>query len=363
MSTPRYSQQAPTIAPQHAPASVPPSTSPVAPARISAMEWLERRSQPYIVITMAIVAVVRGFYIFSDKLVNLAHVPAINVPLSIGTGVALALASELTVTIAGRRGKRNTTLLYNARLALASCPERQRELWEVEVERLREQVQANKWALRIAMLMSLVAAASYLIDSTGAVGFVPFLIASAIAGYVLYLMYYHGVQTDEIPDDKSAAVASIIEDRLHALRIGLVEDLQRMRDTELLTPGAKMAIIAAGLPVPAQRQMMPVIRLMMRPAEAVEPEDETAGWLSMRDIAEIKGEVGDGRTLDNLTRKYRRRASDNAHAYPDKIKLDPVRGWLVEPSFADGFFKLGQSQALAVVTGPVVDATAHIQAV
>ena len=87
----------------------------------SFMAWLERRSQPYIVGTMAAVAILRGFYLFTDKLVNLAHFPALNAVLSLVTGILLSGASELTITIAGRRHKLFKTQLFNAKLALASA--------------------------------------------------------------------------------------------------------------------------------------------------------------------------------------------------------------------------------------------------
>src|SRR5690348_11327889 len=84
--------------------------------RVSFMQWLERRSQPYIVGSMAIVAVLRGFYLFTDKLVNLAHYPALNAVLSLVTGILLSGASELTITIAGRRHKLFKVQLFNAKL-------------------------------------------------------------------------------------------------------------------------------------------------------------------------------------------------------------------------------------------------------
>jgi hypothetical protein len=38
--------------------------------------------------------------------------------------------------------------------------------------------------------------------------------------------------------------------------------------------------------------------------------------------------------------KYRRRLAANAHKYPQHIRLDPVRGWLIEPGLAESFFAL-----------------------
>lgn len=308
--------------------------------RFSFMEWLERRSQPYIVGSMAIVAVLRGFYLFTDKLVNLAHYTALNATLSLVTGVLLSCASELTITIAGRRHKLFKVQLFNAKLALASATLKQKPIWEVEVERLADQVKANAWAMRISMGMSLLAAASYLIDSTGAVGFIGFAIASALAAYVLYLMYYHGVQTDEIVEDGTAETADAIREELNLIRI---EEIARLRSTlasAAVSPTGRLALIASGLPIPDQRQVMPILRLMLRAESPEEEADPTATWLAMRDVALRAGEDLINRTVDDVTRKYRRKCASQARRYPDLIQLHPVRGWIVEPTFVEGFFDL-----------------------
>lgn len=304
------------------------------------MEWLERRSQPYIVGSMAIVAVLRGFYLFTDKLVNLAHYPALNAGLSLMTGILLSGASELTITIAGRRHKLFKVQLFNTKLALASATLKQKPIWDVEVERLADQVKANAWAMRISMDMSLLAAASYLIDSTGAAGFIAFAMASALAAYVLYLMYYHGVQTDEIKEDGSADTAESIKESLNVIR---VEELTRLRTTlasAAVSLTARLALIASGLPIPDQRQVIPILKLLLRVEEEQDEQDGTQGWLSTRDIALRAGEDLQERKADDAMRKYRRRLSSNAHRYPERIRLDPVRGWLIEPSLAESFFGL-----------------------
>lgn len=308
--------------------------------RFSFMQWLERRSQPYIVGSMAIVAVLRGFYLFTDKLVNLAHYRALNAVLSLLTGLLLSGASELTITIAGRRHKLYKSQLFNAKLALASAPSKQQPIWAVEVERLTDQVRANAWAMRFSMGMSLLAAASYLIDSTGAAGFLGFAVASALAAYVLYLMYYHGVQTDEITEDGSAATADAIREELNLIRL---EEIARLRGTLAasgVSPAGRLALIASGLPIPDQRQVMPILRLMLRAETPDVPTDPTASWLSMREVALRAGEDLVNRHVDDVTRKYRRKCAAQARRYPDLLQLHPTRGWIVEPTFAEGFFDL-----------------------
>lgn len=308
--------------------------------KFSLIHWLERPSQPYIVASMAIVAVRRGFYLFTDKLINLSHYPAINAPLSLFTGILLSGSSELSITFAGRRHKLYKQQLFTARLALASATPKQKPMWEIEVERLSDQVRANLWAMRISMGMSLLAAASYLIDSTGTAGFLAFLVASALAGYVLYLMYYHGVQTDEIKEDTAGRMAESIRDELNVIRL---EEMGRLREalrTTSVNPSGRLAIIASGLSIPDQRQVIPILRLLLRIEEPADQVSETATWLSTRDLALHKGADMATRKADDVMRKYRRRLSSNADHFPQQIRLDPIRGWLIEPTFAQEFFNL-----------------------
>lgn len=318
-----------------------PSPPQVPRKKLGVMEWLERRSRSYIVIATSIAAVIRGFYLFTDKLVNLTRFPLLNYPLSIVTGIIMSIVSELTISIAGRRHKLYKQQLYAAKMALASANKQTAEMWKVEVERIQDQVHANLWAMRVSMAMSLVAAASYLIDSTGAEGFIQFLIASSLAGYVLYMMYYHGVQADEIKEDGSAETAQLIKETLNVIR---VEEVNRLR-SELQNMGtlsvpARLALIASGLPVPDQRQVMPTVRLLLKGESEPEEVTDTSHWYTMKDVALAKGEDLIRGNADNITRKYRRRCADNAHKFPESIRLDPMRGWLIEPQFAKDFFDL-----------------------
>jgi hypothetical protein len=194
--------------------------------------------------------------------------------------------------------------------------------------------------MRISMGMSLLAAASYLIDSTGAVGFLAFAVASALAAYVLYLVYYHGVQTDEIREDGAAETAETIRAELNLIRI---EEIARLRSTlasASVSPAGRLALIASGLPIPDQRQVMPILRLMLRAEEPETDADPTANWLTMRDVALRAGDDLASRHLDDVTRKYRRKCAANVRRFPDLIQLHPTRGWIVEPTFAEGFFNL-----------------------
>lgn len=311
--------------------------------KIGAMEWLEKRSQPYIVYATAAAAVIRGFYLFTDKLINLAKIPALNIPLSILTGIIMSITSELTISIAGRRHKLYKAKLYAAELGAASANKAQKPIWDVEVKRLNDQVKANLLAMRVSMGMSLLAAASYLIDSTGAAGIIPMLIASSLAGYVLYMMYYHGVQTDEIKEDGSAETAEEILETLNVIRVEEVARLRaELQNAASLSVPARIALIASGLPIPDQRRIMPTVKLLLRADDGSDPEgaDDAASWYTMRDIAMMKGEDFTQRRADDIMRKYRRKVSDNAHKHPADIRLDPMRGWLVEPVFAEAFFDL-----------------------
>ncbi|MBA3824623.1 MAG: hypothetical protein H0X24_12110 [Ktedonobacterales bacterium] len=320
------------------------------------MEWLEKKSQPYIVIATTIAAVIRGFYLFTDKLVNLTQLPWLNLPLSVVTGIIMSIVSELTISIAGRRHKLYKQQLYIAKMSAANATKQTKEIWQVEVERLKDQVAANILAMRVSMVMSLVAASSYLIDSTGAQGLISFLVASSLAGYVLYMMYYHGVQTDEIKEDGSQETADNILDTLNAIRI---EEVQRLR-TELqnmatLSVPARLALIASGLPITSQKAVMPTVRLLLKQEEPEEERTDISGWYTMKEIALHMGEDLIHGNADNITRKYRRRCADNAHKFPESIRLDPMRGWLIEPEFAKEFFDLPDSDVV-VGNGTIVDA-------
>jgi hypothetical protein len=295
---------------------------------------------------MAGVAVLRGFYLFTDRLVNLAHYPWLNLPLSVGTGILLSVASELTITIAGRRHKRFKAQLFNARLAHASATGKHQPIWAVEVERLTEQVSANQWAMRVSMAMSLLSAASYLIDSTGAASVLAFVVAVALAGYTLFLMYFHGVQTEAIHDDGTAETAAALRDALHRIRLEETVRLRTLLQEATVSPSARLALIASGLPIPDQRQVLPILRLLLRVEEHTET-DSTAVWLTMRDVALRAGDDLVGRKADDVARKYRRRCSDNAHKHPETIRLDAGRGWIVEPDFAVTFFHLPPERAAA----------------
>lgn len=332
---------------------------PVLPKKVGVMEWLERRSQPYIVIATSIAAVIRGFYLFTDKLINLTHIPLLNIPLSVGTGIIMSIVSELTISIAGRRHKLYKAQLYAAKMSLATANKQQKEVWKVEVERLGEQVKGNLLAMRVSMGMSLVAAASYLIDSTGAAGFIQFATASALAGYVLYMMYYHGVQTDEIKDDGAIETEERI---IHELNLMRVEEVGRLavdlRSQGTLSVPARLALIASGLRAPAQRQVMPTVRLLLNQPTTNDDELDTANWYTIRDIALMLGKdlVGkSSRDIDNICRNYRRKASDHAHQFPDRVRLDPVRGWVVEPDYAADLYDLPDG-VITVNGNLVVDA-------
>lgn len=326
--------------------------------QMSPMERLETQSQPYIVYIMAGVAVIRGFYLFTDKLVNLSHYPAVNFPLSIVTGLALSLVSEITVSIAGRRQKRYANKLFQAELMVASCPKSQKDIWATQVKHFKEQKSANTTALYVSMGMSLIAASSYLIDSTRAALGVPMLIASALAAYVLYLMFYHGVQTDEIRADGTDETAEQIFEEMNALRVDAMARLRQQFATAEMGIPQMLPIIASGLPIQDRRQVMPILKLLIgkeEPEALQEDDDDTSSWWSMKQLALVAGEDFSKRKADDITRKYRRRVSDNAHKFPEYIKLDPVKGWLIEPSFAAKLFSV--PPAIPLEQSIVVDGT------
>ncbi|HKD73985.1 MAG TPA: hypothetical protein VKB76_00765, partial [Ktedonobacterales bacterium] len=263
----------------------------------------------------------------------------------------LAIISEITISIAGRRAKAFRALLYQAEQARAVGKKRDRELWDVEIKKLRDQVKANVWMMRGAIVLSLYAGASYLIDSIGLTGHqhtdrlatgISVLSAVAIVGYVLWLVVYHGVQTDEIPEDGTSETAARIQDQLNLMRI---EEMARLRDdlaSRSLDVGARLALIASGLPITGQRLVMPTIKLLLgRGEDDGDGVDELAGWWNMRTLALACGEdFTSGRKPDDITRKYRRRCSDNAEKYRDTIRMHPMLGWVVEPQFAKEFWNI-----------------------
>jgi len=328
---------------------------------VSTMERLETQSQPYIVGTMAIVAAVRTMYIFTDKLVNLTQWGVVNVIFSGVSGLLLAVVSELSISIAGRRHKRYKTLLYQAKMAQAVAKKKDRDLWEVEVKKLTDSVAANLFMMRVAMGMSLYAAASYLIDSIGATGVhqaglfaqgIATLSAVAIAGYVLYLMYYHGVQTDEITEDLTESMAIHVEDALARIRVDALERIRGRLDNQELSVPAELALIASGLPITSQRLVMPTVKLLLGAREDRDDDgDNTATWWNMKQLALACGEnFASGRKADDITRKYRRRCADNAEKYQDDIRIDTERGYIVNPDFAKDFWGISDDAFMSMFT-------------
>jgi hypothetical protein len=313
--------------------------------QLTAMEWLERRTQPYIVWTMSISAAIRTVYVFTEHIVDLTKIGALNTFINAVTGIALALISDLTIVIAGRRRKLYNQHLFNAKLALASAKKSQLELWQVEVKRLEEQVNANNFAMWAAMIMSIYASASYLITSAGVTGALGMASASAIAGYTLYLAYFHAVQTDEIKEDGTAEVATAISEQLNFIR---VEEIARIRNefangqTAMSIP-ARLALIAGGLSVPEQRRVMPTLGLLLRSGDVpiAEDEDDITSWYTVRSIAIMIRDAGKSTaTLESIMRNVRRRLGDNAEKHPDQIRVLPGTGWMIEPEFALDFFDL-----------------------
>jgi hypothetical protein len=314
--------------------------------QLTAMEWIERKTQPYIVWIMSISAALRTVFVFTDRIVDLSKLGVFNAGLNVTTGIALALISDLTIVIAGRRRKLFNQKLFAAKLAKASAKKNQVELWGVEVARLQEQMRANNTAMWLAMFMSIYASATYLITSSGTVGFLGTLGASAIAAYTLFLGYFHAVQTDEIKEDGTQEVSDLISENLNLLR---VEEIARIRAefavgrANMAVP-ARLALIAGGLSVPEQRRIMPTLSLLLRApgeTESDDEEDETTRWYSVRDIAVMLRESGKSTiSLDNIMRNVRRRLADNAEKHQEVIRLVSARGWVAEPAFAIDFFSL-----------------------
>ena len=118
--------------------------------------------------------------------------------------------------------------------------------------------------------------------------------------------------------------AARIQDQFNLMRI---EEMARLRDdlaSRSLDVGARLALIASGLPITGQRLVMPTITLLLGRGE-----DDACG----EDFAS-------GRKPDDITRKYRRRCSDNAEKYREKIRMHPVFGWVVEQQFAKDFWNI-----------------------
>ena len=318
----------------------------IAPRKLSAMEWLERRTQPYIVWVMSISAAVRTVYVFTDRIVDLTKLGAFNTFLNIITGIALALISDLTIVIAGRRKKLYTKELFNAKLARANARKSQVEVWAVLVEQLEQQVKANDTAMKIAMIMSIGASATYLVTSSGATGWFAVLTASFIAAYTLYLAYFHAVQTDEIKDDGQQEVADTIKTQLNLIR---VEEIARIRSdftngaTAMSVP-ARLALIAGGLSVPEQRRVMPTLTLLLRSADVTnddEDDDDGTVWYEVHEVATLIRDIKQMNIqFESIKRRVRRKLLDHAEKYPEGIRMVDGRGWIVESSLALSIFDL-----------------------
>lgn len=317
----------------------------IARKKLSAMEWLERRTQPYIVWAMLIAAAARTVYTFTDHLVDITKFGTMNYGINVLTGLALALISDLTIVIAGRRGKLYKKDLFAAKMAQAQARKAQAAMWAVEVKRLDEQVASNKMAMWVAMGMSVYASASYLITSTSATGALPMIGASALGAYVLYLAYFHSVQTDEMKEDGTQEVAEQISEQLNMIR---VEEIARIRgefsagQTAMSVP-ARLALIAGGLSVPDQRRVMPTLGLLLRSGDTIDaPEDEDlTGWYSVREIAiMIRDAVLSKAKFESIMRNVRHRLDSNAEKHPDAIRYLSGQGWMVESAFAIEFFNL-----------------------
>lgn len=318
----------------------------IAPRKLTAMEWLERRTQPYIVWVMSISAAVRTVYVFTDRIVDLTKLGAFNTFLNIITGVALALISDLTIVIAGRRKKLYTKELFNAKLARANARKSQVEVWAVLVEQLEQQVKANDTAMKIAMIMSIGASATYLVTSSGATGWFAVLTASFIAAYTLYLAYFHAVQTDEITEDGQQEVADTIKKQLNLIR---VEEIARIRSdftngaTAMSVP-ARLALIAGGLSVPEQRRVMPTLTLLLRSADVTnddEDDDDGTVWYEVHEVATLIRDIKQMNIqFESIKRRVRRKLLDHAEKYPEGIRMVDGRGWIVESSLALSIFDL-----------------------
>jgi len=295
---------------------------------------------------MSISAAVRTVYVFTDRIVDLTKLGAFNTFLNIITGVALALISDLTIVIAGRRKKLYTKELFNAKLARANARKSQVEVWAVLVEQLEQQVKANDTAMKIAMIMSIGASATYLVTSSGATGWFAVLTASFIAAYTLYLAYFHAVQTDEITEDGQQEVADTIKKQLNLIR---VEEIARIRSdftngaTAMSVP-ARLALIAGGLSVPEQRRVMPTLTLLLRSADVTnddEDDDDGTVWYEVHEVATLIRDIKQMNIqFESIKRRVRRKLLDHAEKYPEGIRMVDGRGWIVESSLALSIFDL-----------------------
>jgi len=295
---------------------------------------------------MSISAAVRTVYVFTDRIVDLTKLGAFNTFLNIITGVALALISDLTIVIAGRRKKLYTKELFNAKLARANARKSQVEVWAVLVEQLEQQVKANDTAMKIAMIMSIGASATYLVTSSGATGWFAIISASFIAAYTLYLAYFHAVQTDEITEDGQQEVADTIKKQLNLIR---VEEIARIRSdftngaTAMSVP-ARLALIAGGLSVPEQRRVMPTLTLLLRSADVTnddEDDDDGTVWYEVHEVATLIRDIKQMNIqFESIKRRVRRKLLDHAEKYPEGIRMVDGRGWIVESSLALSIFDL-----------------------
>lgn len=360
------------------------------PKKLTAMEKLERRSQAPIVIIMAIVAALRTVFIFTDRVIDFSRVAGLNIAISLITGLALAFISEITISIAGRRHKLFKVLQYQAEMSGAVAKKRDKDLWSVEMRRLKEQVSANLFMMRLAIGMSLYAAASYLVESVGTTGAkhdslvaqgASLLSAVMIAGYAQYLVYFHGVQTDEIKEDQSEALAVQVQNKINEMRVLAMENfIGRLSNAEL-TPAQEFGFIGSGLPVTAQNQYAPLLRMLagLRPEDADEEDHagriDTSGWYSLNDIAILQGKLPlpnitqltsaeIRKKTDNIKRPLRSKLDRYRDRFGDiacegKFQLDPTRSYIVEPSFAHDFFELPSGVSIQAGT-LVVDSVSPV---